>query len=222
MTINRDDLRALARDLNDQKIAELIGHKIDATVNKSDLEADLEDAVREIVIAGALASFNSFKRSGAHDAFAKLLERCSMPAPKPENCPPEFEPATEEDFKDEPNLPETDMDGCRFHEPDEPENVTIEQVAADIKSAANKHKTKKAPSEKKRSTNSKWAWLAERLQGKSKIPATRANLMNEMAEAFPDASKSTIQTLLSDCLNPKYSKLDFTIKVNEDKVFVIA
>ncbi len=71
--MNRDQLRSLARELKGLGVKEAFGYGLSTDLSKSELEADLQDCVREIHVAGRAVEFEKKLTKGqAREAWNEL------------------------------------------------------------------------------------------------------------------------------------------------------
>lgn len=71
--MNRDQLRSLARELKGLGVKEAFGYGLSTDLSKSELEADLQDCIREIHVAGRAVEFEKKLTKGqAREAWNEL------------------------------------------------------------------------------------------------------------------------------------------------------
>ena len=134
--MNRDQLRSLARELKGLGVKEAFGYGLSTDLSKSELEADLQDCVREIHVAGRAAEFEKKLTKGqAREAWNELsseMKALKAEDPKLESTKESRvaaarvlgvarpEPEEEEDEPEEITVEEALEDECRNEGPQEP------------------------------------------------------------------------------------------------------
>lgn len=124
--MNRDQLRSLARELKGLGVKEAFGYGLSTDLSKSELEADLQDCVREIHVAGRAAEFEKKLTKGqAREAWNELSSE--MKALKAES--PKLESTKES------RAAAARVLGVARPEPeeeeDEPKEITVEEALED-------------------------------------------------------------------------------------------
>lgn len=124
--MTRDQLRSLAKELKGLGVKEAFGYGLSTDLSKSDLEADLQDCVREIHIAGRAAEFEKQLTKGqakeAWNVLSSAMKALKAESPKLESTKESRAAAARVLGVARPEPEE---------EEDEPKEITVEEALED-------------------------------------------------------------------------------------------